>query len=400
MGGEDRGGQDTRPRRRRAVTRSLWQEPLAPEARASALPPEADVVIIGGGAIGCATAWALHRADPSLRLVILEAERLAFGASGRNAGFVLLGAPGADPGAPEAAERERAGRLWRFTRENADLIRAMDGTAFDLAWPGSVIAAGDEAEAGMLKRQADALDSVDWLAPSALHARLSASGARGFYGGLFVQTGGTMDPAKYVRHLARASGAAVHERTPVTGLHARGGGVELQTARGEIRAARVVVCANAYLPQLLSGFASLVRPVRAQMLATAPLAPILDVPVYSHDGYFYLRQRPDGRLLLGGARHMHREAEVGYEDTATASLQASLEVVSRGALSRHRRAQRGAALERHDGLLARQPPVRRRRARDSGRGRRQRLYGPRHGLLGPLRLPAREARAGHARPHR
>jgi glycine/D-amino acid oxidase-like deaminating enzyme len=48
------------------------------------------------------------------------------------------------------------------------------------------------------------------------------------------------------------------------------------------------------------------------------------VPVYSHDGYFYVRQRPDGRVLVGGARHLHREAEVGYEDATTPALQRDL----------------------------------------------------------------------------
>ncbi|OZC04658.1 hypothetical protein BSZ36_08325 [Rubricoccus marinus] len=298
---------------------------MAPTAGSSApLAPEADVVIVGGGAIGCATAWALHEADPTLRLVIVEAEHLAFGASGRNAGFVLLGAPGADPGSTNAAERERAGRLWRFTHENADAIREMDGDAFGLTWTGSLIAAGDDDEATMLQRQADVLEGTEWLPPDALHKRLAASGARGFRGGLWVETGGTLDPAAYVRYLARASGATVLDRSPMTGLAARGGGVAVQTARGEVRAERAVVCLNAYLPRVLPAFADLVRPVRAQMLATAPLAPILDVPVYSHDGYYYLRQRQDGRLLLGGARHLHRDAEVGYED-ATTALQGDLE---------------------------------------------------------------------------
>ncbi|MEM6326072.1 MAG: FAD-binding oxidoreductase [Bacteroidota bacterium] len=295
------------------MTRSPWQSPLPPR--------EVDVAVVGGGVIGCATAFALRQADPTLRLAIVEAGRLADGASGRNAGFVLLGAPGADPGADDPAERERASRLWAFTSENAQAVRALDGRAFDLRWTGSVIAAGDDTEAGTLRRQADALGGVEWLGPDALHRRI---GGRGFHGGLFVAEGGVLHPAKLVRHLAALSGAAVLERSRVLRLGAEAGGVVISGREGALRAGRVAVCLNAYLPQLLPELSGWVRPVRAQMLATEAVPPVLDVPVYSHDGYFYLRQHADGRLLLGGARHLHRETEVGYEDTTTPSLQASL----------------------------------------------------------------------------
>ena len=93
---------------------------------------------------------------------------------------------------------------------------------------------------------------------------------------------------------------------------------------GEVVAGRAMLAVNAWLPRLVATLAEKVRPVRAQMLATAPLPVRLSVPVYSHAGYFYLRQRTDGRVLLGGARHLHRDAEVGYADATTDALQQSL----------------------------------------------------------------------------
>ena len=213
-------------------------------------------------------------------------------------------------------------RLWAFTQENAEAVRDLGGREFDLRWTGSVIAAGSEDEAEMLRRQAENLNGVEWMEPDALHRRI---GARGFRGGLFVEDGGTLDPARFVRTLALRSGATILERSAVGEIRPDAGGVLLQGAAGELRAETVVLCLNAFLPQLLPVFAPLVRPVRAQMLATAPLAPALDVPVYSHDGYYYLRQRRDGRVLLGGARHLHRETEVGYQDATTHALQGHLE---------------------------------------------------------------------------
>jgi len=68
------------------VTRSFWQR------RHQAAERAADIAIVGGGVIGCATAFWLHRLRPQLRLILLEAGALADGASGRNAGFILPGA--------------------------------------------------------------------------------------------------------------------------------------------------------------------------------------------------------------------------------------------------------------------------------------------------------------------
>lgn len=296
------------------MTRSPWQRPLA--------PAHVDVTIIGGGVIGCATAYALRQLDPSLRLAILEAGALADGASGRNAGFVLLGAPGADPGSADAAERERAHRLWAFTEANARAIADLDGRAFDLQWTGSVIAAGSSREAETLRQQAAAVDGVDWLNAEAMHERI---GAQGFEGGLFVHTGGVLNPAKLVRHLAMLSGATVLQHARAERLAADAGGVTVEGEGFQIHADHVAVCVNAYLPRLFPSLSGWVRPVRAQMLATEPIAPRLAEPVYSHDGYYYLRQRTDGRVLVGGARHLHREAEVGYYDATTPELQGSLE---------------------------------------------------------------------------
>ncbi|MEM8599964.1 MAG: FAD-binding oxidoreductase, partial [Bacteroidota bacterium] len=130
---------------------------------------------------------------------------------------------------------------------------------------------------------------------------------------------------RLVRVLASESSAALVTHTPVEALEAEGGSTLVHTTRGTMRAERVVLALNAYAPLLVPDLAPFVRPVRAQMLATAPVAPLLTRPVYSHEGYYYVRQHTDGRLLVGGARHRHRDEEVGYEDATTPALQADLE---------------------------------------------------------------------------
>ena len=306
------------PRLPLSRTYSPWQRPL---------PPECDVAVVGGGVMGAATAYWLRQLDPSLRLALVEAETMAFGASGRNAGFLLLGSHVDYATAVEAVGRERARRLWRFTRENAVLLRDLGGEeAFELQRTGSLLAAGDEAEAARLHRSADLLreDGVEavYLDAAAANARANAEH---FRGALVVPEGGMLHPAKLVRHLAAGSGAALLEGARVTALAPGSGGVRLVSEAGVLEAPRAVLCLNAFLPRLVPELAGYVRPVRAQMLATAPVAPFLDRPVYSHEGYFYVRQRPDGRVLLGGARNLHEADEVGYDDATTEALQSDLE---------------------------------------------------------------------------
>jgi len=301
------------------ATASLWQRPPSLSS---------DVVIVGAGVIGAATAWALHLLAPGLRVTILEAERPAFGASGRNAGFLLLGTSSDYASAVDAYGRDRARRIWAFTHEAYDAAAAI-GARHDVGFrpTGSVLAAGDDAEADRLRRSHAMLaeDGVEaeWWDQAALDDEI---GGLGFPGALFVPAGGQVDPARLVRALIVESGAEVVTGWRAAAVEAEGGRVRLGAeGGGEAVADRAFVAVNAWLPTLVPSLADVVRPVRAQMLATAPAPPTLAAPVYSHEGYYYVRQRADGRVLVGGARHRHRDAEVGYADATTAPLQADLE---------------------------------------------------------------------------
>jgi glycine/D-amino acid oxidase-like deaminating enzyme len=150
--------------------------------------------------------------------------------------------------------------------------------------------------------------------------------ARGFYGSLYLPSGAQLNPVLLVRHIAEESGANLLEHHPVLGIQRLRGQACIETRQRRIRAGQVVLALNAYLPQLYPSLKQYVRPVRAQMLASEPMPPRwLHVPAYTHEGYFYIRQTPDGSLLLGGARHLHRRTEMGYADITTPALQADLE---------------------------------------------------------------------------
>jgi len=316
------------------ATASPWQQPL--DARA-------DIVIVGGGIIGAATAFWLGRLAPARRVLLLEAHHIAHGASGRNAGFLLLGTHSDYASAVDTYGRNRAQRIWQFTRETyRHILDDVDNGQIGLETSGSVIAAGTAAEADRLRRSHHLLaeDGVEsrWLDDADVE-----TGLRGMHGALVVPEGGAIDPMRLVRQLVDSSGAAVREGVAVEAIDSTGKGTRIQLrAGGSLVAHQVLLAPGPRLPELVPALTGAVRPIRAQMLATAPLPPLLSRPVYSHEGYFYLRQRDDGRLLLGGARHLHRADEIGFEDATTDALQADLEAY----LHQHVARAQGAVVER------------------------------------------------------
>ncbi len=303
------------------MTASIWQQ--AHRRRSISY----DVAIVGGGIVGCATAYWLHQCDPALRIAILEAGSLGDGASGRNAGFVLLGTHQDYLTAIRSYGERIAHRLWQFTRENRRLLADLNGAAFDWKEQGTLTVAGDDEEDDRLRRALPYMRAagipVVYLGPSETSQRLNS---HEFQGSLYVTSGAAIDPLRLVRHLAAESQADVLSHHRVTRMRQSAPGVEIQTPRIRIRAEQAVLAAGAYAPRIVPALQSYVRPVRAQMLAThATSDQRIPMPVYSHRGDYYIRQLGDGTILAGGGRQNHRDTEVGYEDATTPAVQADIE---------------------------------------------------------------------------
>jgi gamma-glutamylputrescine oxidase len=288
---------------------------LAPRRYARPLPERADILIVGGGITGVSLLHALRgRADA----VLVEADRLATGASGRNAGFLLAGVAACHAVAARRYGRERAAALRAFTVENhALLAEALAGRATAYRRAGSFV------EAASAEERADLEESATLLGEDGFDA--------GWDGVRLHNLGdGELDPVEAVQILASdAPAGAIAEGVRVEAIEPSNGGVLVFAGSDECLAGTVVLATNAYTRRLAPKVP--IAPVRAQMAATAPDARgIVALPTYADRGYQYWRQLSDGRVLVGGYRDRAVDEEVGFDTIPTARVQGYLDSHLRG----------------------------------------------------------------------
>jgi gamma-glutamylputrescine oxidase len=277
-----------------------------------------DVCIVGGGFAGLSTA--LHLAARGYDAVVLEADRVGAGASGRNSGFVLPGyAMGIDD-LRAVLGRSQAERAWRLSVEAVGLVAALverHGIACDIK-PGALTAAVAPADLESLAGQARLMRAFGYRRIEMLDgaAVRDVVASPNFCGGLFDSGALHLDPLQYARGLARAAlaaGAAIHEDSAVLRIEP-GEHLRAVTAHGAVEASHVVLAANAYLHTLAPRIARRILPVTALIGATAPLgadaATALlrrDVAVFdTQPALDYYRLTPDHRLLFGSATRFVR----------------------------------------------------------------------------------------------
>lgn len=298
------------------MTVSFWLDQLEP---ASARPPldgdlEADVCIVGGGFTGLWTAYELRRADPGLAVVVLEAEHVGFGASGRNGGWVLGKLSGSaagwrrrgGPGGPRAM----AAAIQATVAEVGEVI-AREGIDCDWAHGGSLTLARSEPQ--LARRRAELAAERESLGEDLASSLLDAGQLRARLvvenglGALFTAHCARVQPARLVRGLAAAAeraGAVIHESTRVDAISP---GVA-QGARGRVRARYVIRATEAYTANL-PGQHRLLLPINSAMIATESLgAERLEQIGWQGaetmlDGsylYTYSQRTADGRIAIGG----------------------------------------------------------------------------------------------------
>ncbi len=319
---------------------------------------EADVAIVGAGYTGLWTAYYLKRAQPSLRVVVLEAQRAGFGASARNGGWVT----GFFSGAPRRYERGAA-RPGFLALQRAmfatvgEVARVLDRERIDadLVKGGQLAVALDGAQALRLRAhvremQALGLEQADLheLDAAQLAERVRIAGARM---ATFSPHAARMHPAKLLAGLAHAVeqlGVPIYEHTPVHEIAAR----EARVGTGGVRVrARWIVRATEGYTASLRGLRRALVPMNSSMIVTEPLpASVWDQIGWRggeviDDGahaFVYLQRTADGRIAIGGRGVPYRFASRtdGEGSTARATIESL-----RAALQRMFSATSGCAID-------------------------------------------------------
>lgn len=306
-----------------AEPRSYWHATAAPPVPSDPLPAESAVVVVGGGLLGCWTAYWLARAGVAVTLV--ERTAISWGATGRNGGFVRAGTAGGYTDAIKHLGREAARDLWRLTEEGQALVGrivAEEGIDCDYRTPGTLSLALtedslDEMRQNLATMRADGL-SGEFVDRQAVQALIGTPLGAEITGGLFFSDGGLLHSARYLAGIAEAGrryGARLC-RAGVIGLVTEGDGTRVETTVGAIRAQRVIVAVNAWSDELVPELAGLVVPVRGQILSYEPLPPVFTTGIGASVASTgeYWQQTPDGAIVIGGCRADAPNGDVGVRE--------------------------------------------------------------------------------------
>lgn len=268
-----------------------------------------DVCVVGGGYSGLSSA--LHLTAKGYDVVLVDAQRVGFGASGRNGGQVGTGQRIGQDSLEDMVGRDHAHELWDLSVESVQLVRDLIANhSIECGWADGVIEANHRAKnvaedheyAEKIQRDY----GYDKIRAVGKDEMRSLVGSRAYYGGTLDMGGGHIHPLRYALGLARAASAAgvrIFEQSKVTAVDPSG---KVTTQDAVIKAKHVILACNGYLGALNGDVAQRVMPINNFIAATEPLN---DPRSIIRDNYAvadskfvinYFRLSEDNRLLFGG----------------------------------------------------------------------------------------------------
>lgn len=289
-------------------------------ASAAPLPPQprlegelrADVCILGAGYTGLSAALGL--AEAGYRVIVLEAERIGWGASGRNGGQAIVGYGCEQDTLERLVGRADARRLFDFSREGMALMRdriRRHDIACDWRDGHASVPLKPRQEQALKRWQAHMAEHYDypmeWWDRDRLRAQLASDR---YLGAIYDPLSGHLHPLEYAFGLARAAlaaGVRIFEHSRVTRLE-RGAAPVLRTDAGQVRCDFAVLAGNAWLRGVAPELESRIMPVGTYIGATVPLGEERARALIRNDmavadvnwALDYFRLSRDHRLLFGG----------------------------------------------------------------------------------------------------
>jgi glycine/D-amino acid oxidase-like deaminating enzyme len=275
---------------------------------------DVDVAIVGAGYTGLWTAYYLAKADPSLRIAIVEKEIAGFGASGRNGGWCSALFAAKRKKLAKTSGRQAAIAMQKAMFDTIDEVgRVSDAEGIDCHFRkgGTVIAATAPAHVGRLKESVEderswgfSNDDFSWLEEKEARTLIDVEGC---LGAAFTPHCASIHPARLVRGLAdvvKALGVSIYEQTEATSISTG----EVTTAHGRVRAEVVLRATEAYTAAMKGSRRSML-PLYSLMIATEPLpADFWDGVRWRNGETFgdgrhliiYAQRTMDDRIAIGG----------------------------------------------------------------------------------------------------
>jgi len=277
----------------------------------------ADVCVIGGGFTGVNTA--IELAQRGLSVILLEARRIGWGASGRNGGQLIRGIGHDVSGFAKYVGEEGVTYLQRAGIDSVELVRrriADHQIDCDLRW-GFCELANTRAQFAAFQAEQAELDKLGYAHETRVvgpeQVRQQVVNAEGYAGGLVDMGSGHLHPLDLVQgeaRLAAALGVLIYEQSPVLEI-VHGPAVQVRCAGGTVRAGSLVLGCNAHLDELEQQLSGKVLPAGSYIIATEPLSAARAAQLIPQNlalcdqkvGLDYYRLSADRRLLFGGACH-------------------------------------------------------------------------------------------------
>jgi gamma-glutamylputrescine oxidase len=287
--------------------------PQAPTAPLAGMV-NADVCVVGGGIAGCSTALAL--AERGYRVVLLEAQRIGWGASGRSGGQAIVGTAIEQADLEALVGTEDARRVWDVSLAGLALLKQrIERHRIDCDWTDGWLLA--------------AIKQRQWTQVQSWHAELaqrygysstrlieraelrSTIASERYVGALYDSHSGHLHPLRYTQGLARAAtqaGVEIHEASRVLSFGRRDRRILVRTDGGALECSQLVLAGNAWLGDIAPSLSRKLMSIGSYIIATEPLGEQRARQLIANNAALcdtnwildYFRRSADHRLLFGG----------------------------------------------------------------------------------------------------
>lgn len=326
--------------------KNYWPETVAEPATGATgnLPDKVDVAVVGGGFCGLSAARVL--AQRGVRVALLEAESLGWGASCRNGGMVLTGMKLPVPTLIKRYGRETVQRMYAASLESIDLVERIvheEGIDCNFSRCGHIEVACKQSHFDHFSTAATRIKNEfhHELRIVPKNALKSEIGSPIYFGGMVDESSASLNPARYVNGLAKAAqrrGACLYDHTRVNNISSQrngaSGSFRIETTRGPLTAKEVFLASGAYTTSATPSLRKKVIPIGSYIIATEVLSDALAAEVSprnrmiydSKHFLYYYRLTPDNRMLFGGRAAFFPESETTVRESAELLRQGMVEV--------------------------------------------------------------------------